>query len=89
MYRKHSDWDSESDDDNTSSEREELPTIIPVDRLDKKVDALMCDCVTVVKCFAICVSVSVRVSADLSFLAKIIFVFSVATSTVQRFPDIY
>jgi len=48
LYLEHSDWDSESDEDNTSSEREELPTIVRVDHVGKKVDTLMCDCITVV-----------------------------------------
>jgi len=48
LYSEQSDWDTDSDEDNTLSEREELPTIIRVDRIDRKVDALSCDCTAVV-----------------------------------------
>jgi len=48
-------WDSDSDDDN-SSEREELPTVI---RVEKKVDVLTSDCVTVVNVASPCVCLCV------------------------------
>jgi len=65
-YLWQSNWDSGSDDDNT--EREEISTVV---RVDKKVDALMADCVTVINvafsyvglfvCLPVCMSIDVFV----------------------------